>query len=106
MIGIVPKPHQREGDDYWSSASHKKKNMKYFLDPSDVCFDELCPEAWEMIYDLEDEVSRQRNFECIYPLTDGLPDYLKYFQAQRVNDIIQCAWVTRERAKYGDMIAE
>ena len=66
LIGIVPKPQRRRGDNYWSSTSHERQTMKYLLHTTDVCFDQLSPETWEMIYDLEDEISRRRNFECKY----------------------------------------
>jgi len=61
LIGIMPNPQQQLKEHQLNST---KARRKYIAKPSDVSFDEILPETWEIIYDLEDECARQRNFEC------------------------------------------
>lgn len=54
----------------------------------DNIFDKLSAEDWEILFESEEELFRQGDYELIFPLKDNIDTYKKFFEVDRFNNLM------------------
>jgi tubulin polyglutamylase TTLL4 len=103
LIGIVPydrKKYLKEEEDKKSKhffglskniSLYKTKNINS-LKTADS-FGELTEDDIELILYSEEENARRGNFERIFPISQNVDDYMRYFEAMRYNNLLLWKWL-------------
>jgi len=68
------------------------------------CIHILNTEDWEMLFDSEEELYRRGGFELLFPLTENIANYKKFFEIERYNNVL--LWKYKELGHEEDLLEQ
>ena len=58
------------------------------------CVEKLSAEDWNILFEFDEEFHRKGDFERIFPNTNNVEKYQKYFPSTRYNNLLVSKWLT------------